>query len=133
VKNCCDPLSSPICLISSTKISPCFARIKLPGLVDQRRCQQLVVVSIFSLRVDVLRYEHFEVDIICKKWVTAVLKFLSIIVHDFVYHISITDCKSFLKNFFIQDYREYVYNNHQTNMLKWPSISMKCLRYVHIS
>ena len=65
VKNCCDPLSSPICLISSTKPIPCLARIKLACLVNQRS-QQVVDLSIFSLKVEVLRYEPFYVDKICR-------------------------------------------------------------------
>jgi len=65
VKNCCDPLSSPIRLISSTKPIPCLARIKLACLVNQRS-QQVVDLSIFSLKVEVLRYEPFYVDKICR-------------------------------------------------------------------
>jgi len=64
VKNCCDPLSSPFRLIISTKPIPCLARIKLPGLVNQRS-QQVADQSVFSLKVEVLRYEPFYVDKIC--------------------------------------------------------------------
>lgn len=39
LKNCCDPLSSPLRLISSTKPILCLARIKHPGLVNQRSQQ----------------------------------------------------------------------------------------------
>ena len=65
VKNCCDPLSSPIRVITSTKPIPRLARIKLPGLVNQRS-QQVVDLSVFSLKVEVLRYEPFYVDKICR-------------------------------------------------------------------
>jgi len=41
-----------------------IVEIKLPGLVNQRS-QQVADQSVFSLKVEVLRYEPFYVDKIC--------------------------------------------------------------------
>ena len=49
VKNCCDPLSSPIRLISSTKPIPCLARINF---------QVLLTKGVSRLRIS--RYSHWR-------------------------------------------------------------------------